>query len=69
MISKHIDEITADDIKSLITNSVRESKTLEYKQILPGGQDKDKKEFLADISSFANSSGGDIIYGIKEAKD
>ncbi|HTV48310.1 MAG TPA: ATP-binding protein [Phycisphaerae bacterium] len=28
-----------------------------------------KKEFLADVSSFANASGGDIIYGIKEAVD
>ncbi len=29
--------------------------------------DNDKKEFLSDISSFANTQGGDIIYGIKES--
>ncbi len=28
--------------------------------------DKDKGEFLADISSFANTSGGSLIFGIKE---
>jgi predicted HTH transcriptional regulator len=30
---------------------------------LPDLTDDAKKEFLADISSFANASGGDIIYG------
>lgn len=42
---------------------------LEYKEKLPEGTDSDKKEFLADVTSFANSSGGDIIYGIRDARD
>ncbi len=33
---------------------------------LPGGTDDAKREFLADVSSFANAAGGDIIYGVKE---
>lgn len=69
MIPKRIDQITSDDIQSLIDNGVRESKTIEYKQELPGNTEKDKKEFLADISSFANASGGTVIYGIIEARD
>jgi hypothetical protein len=69
MIKKQIDAISKSDIDELIANSVNESKTLEYKQELPGNSDKDKKEFLADVSSFANASGGDILYGVKAAVD
>ncbi len=69
MIGKSIDEITEEDMQSLIDNSVSEGKTIEYKQSLPSKSDSDKKEFLADISSFANASGGDLIYGIIEDRD
>jgi predicted HTH transcriptional regulator len=31
-----------------------------------GGSDRDRKEFLADVSAFANPSGGDIVIGIEE---
>jgi hypothetical protein len=68
MINKNIDDITELDLQALITNSVVEGKTIEYKQELVLVTDGDKKEFLADISSFANASGGDIIYGISENK-
>jgi hypothetical protein len=67
MIQKNFDDITKADIDFLVANKIREIKTLEYKEKLPGSQDSDKKEFLADISSIANASGGDIIYGVKEA--
>lgn len=66
MINKKINDITVDDINSLVENSVCESKTLDYKKELHIDSDSDKKEFLADISSFANSTGGDIIFGIEE---
>ncbi len=66
MIAKDITQITEADLQDLVDNSVSECKTIEYKQALPGDKDSDKKEFLADVSSFANASGGDIIYGIIE---
>jgi hypothetical protein len=47
---------------------VPESKTLDYKEQLPDNSDEHKKEFLADVSSFANADGGNLIYGIKEEK-
>jgi hypothetical protein len=50
----------------LVDNQVSEIKNIEYKQSLPGGTDSDKKEFLADVSSFANAAGGDLIFGIRE---
>lgn len=69
MIGKSIEKTTEQDLQGLIDNSVSERKTLDYKQSLPGNSDSDKKEFLADVSSFANASGGDLIYGIIEDKD
>ncbi len=67
MITKAIDRIEKADIDSLLTNSVAEGRTIEYKVILPGGKDEDKKEFLADVSSFANATGGDLLYGVSDA--
>lgn len=69
MISKAIDKILPEDITALVDNSVREERTLEFKRELPGTTDKAKKEFLADVSSFANATGGDLIYGIEEEED
>lgn len=69
MINKPFDLIDKSDIDSLIVNQVSESRTIDYKEELPGHTDHDKKEFLADISSFSNASGGDIIYGIQEKRD
>jgi len=66
MILKDLDSVTVKDLMELKENGVSESKTLEYKKELKLVTDQDKKEFLADVSSFTNTSGGDIIYGINE---
>ncbi len=63
---KPLESITEEDLKWLIENQFIEKKYLEYKRSLPSNRDSDKKEFLADITSFANTSGGDIIYGIAQ---
>jgi hypothetical protein len=68
MINKEIDKIAEKDLQGLVENAVGESKTIEYKRQLNINSDKDKKEFLADVSSFANASGGDLIFGIVESK-
>lgn len=67
MIPKTLNEIVEADLAAVITNAVVESKTIDYKRILPGNSDADKKEFLADASSFANTAGGDLIFGMEEA--
>lgn len=69
MINKRFELIDKSDIDSLIVNQVPESRTIDYKEELPGNTDNDKKEFLADVSSFANASGGDLLYGIQEQRD
>lgn len=65
-MEKPLESITEEDLKGLVENQVIEKKHLEYKRSLPSNRDSDKKEFLADIISFANTSGGDIIYGIAQ---
>jgi hypothetical protein len=66
MINKDIKLINEQDLKTLVENAVRERKDIDYKQELATDSDGDKKEFLADVSSFANAGGGDLIIGIVE---
>ena len=66
MIQRTFDAIALDDIQALIDNQVSESRTLEFKRDLPGGSNDDRKEFLADVTSFANAQGGDIVFGLTE---
>ena len=66
MIAPTLNQIDESAIEALKTNTVSESKTLEYKSQLPGGTDAEKKEFLADISAFANTREGDFVFGVEE---
>jgi len=66
MINKSLEQINKEDLERLIQNSVSEKKTIEYKIRLSLITEQEKGEFLADVSSFANTSGGDLIFGIKE---
>lgn len=65
MLHKEFDLISEEDIEYYISNEVNESKHLEFKEKLFIDKDREKKEFLADVSSFANASGGYLVYGIK----
>ena len=58
-----------DKIKSYIENKVEENLNLDYKAA-GSLQRNDKKtnEISKDVSAFANSDGGTIIYGIQEDK-
>jgi predicted HTH transcriptional regulator len=67
VILKPIDQITEADLSDLVTDGDSERKTLDYKQQLPDPDDAGKRELLADVSSFANTAGGDLIFGITES--
>ncbi len=69
MIGRNITFIAKADIDALVADAVQEGRTLDYKAQLPGNRDEDKREFLADVSSFANAAGGDIVFGVAEQKD
>ena len=68
MIQKPLTDIQLVDIESLVTNQVREMKTLDFKRDLPGPSDTEKVRFLANVSSFANTNGGDLIFGVEESE-
>ena len=64
-----LDQLTAAQLDSLVANGVSEGRQLDYKEELPISSDKDKHDFLGDVTAFANTVGGDIIYGVREARD
>jgi hypothetical protein len=70
VIPKSFDQVTREDIQNLVTEGRAERRTLEYKQSLPNlGLEQDKYEFLSDVASLANASGGDILFGVVDKRD
>jgi hypothetical protein len=68
MIDIPLTSITFADIDRFVQEKWPEGKTLDYKRDGYGGKDDDKKELLKDVSSFANTHGGDILIGVDEEK-
>ncbi|VBT21506.1 AlbA family DNA-binding domain-containing protein [Burkholderia pseudomallei] len=66
LLSIPLDKITEAELRNLIAMKVSESTHLDYKREPYGANDKAHSEFLADISSFANTLGGDIVIGMSE---
>ena len=81
ILSKPADQITAADIRSLVTSRAPEGDRLEYKRELPS-KAKDKRDpwmmgrqhigeyaknqILREVVSFANAYGGALVLGIEE---
>lgn len=68
MLYVPIERITEAELRTLVTEGKREDAQIEFKLMLPSGNDEGKKEFLKDVTAMANSQGGDIIYGIREER-
>jgi hypothetical protein len=73
MLNKNLEQIDLADLEQLVTDGVPEGKTIEYKREFyrldaPDNKDKVKQyeEMLKDISSFANTLGGDLIIGLQD---
>jgi predicted HTH transcriptional regulator len=66
MFETDIRDLKLEHMQELIENKVLEGKEIEYKRDKIGNKDNEKKEFLQDVSSFANSGTGYIILGIDE---
>ncbi|EKD57925.1 MAG: Divergent AAA protein [uncultured bacterium] len=65
MFNKPHEQLILEDVANLIVVGERESHHLDYKKEI-SNSDNDKKEFLKDVSSFANASGGTLILGVEE---
>lgn len=69
MIQRPLEQIVEADLQSLIAAARAEGVQLDFKRGLPGNTDEEKKEFLADASSFANKMGGDVVFGMDETRE
>ena len=69
LLGKPLQVVEEADILRLLENKVQESIILDYKRELPGTNDEARKEFLNDVSSFANEQGGVILFGLEEETD
>jgi hypothetical protein len=59
---------TKADLERLIADEVQESLTLDYKASQSLGRSNNQRnELTKDVSAFANSAGGQIVYGIEES--
>jgi Predicted transcriptional regulator containing an HTH domain and an uncharacterized domain shared with the mammalian protein Schlafen len=68
MINKPFDEIIYKDIVALKEEEIQEGKKIDYKLEIDLKKPGERKEFCADVTSFANTVGGQLIYGVKEEK-
>ena len=66
MFYKPLNEVDLNDLQLLVSNKVQEGTQLDYKLTEPEKNDDGKKEFLKDVSAFANTNGGYLIYGVEE---
>jgi predicted HTH transcriptional regulator len=58
---------TKSDLERLKNDDIQESVTLDYKDAAALGKTSPQRsELCKDVSAFANSAGGQIIYGIQE---
>ena len=66
MFGKALNDVGMQDIEIVVRDKIPESRTLDYKLELHPESDASNKEFLKDISAFANTVGGYLIYGVEE---
>jgi len=60
---------TADDLGHLIAHGIPESGSLEFKEALPLGAQKERLEALKDLTGMANGGGGTVLFGLREDRD
>jgi hypothetical protein len=64
-----LDRITAQDIQDLVDTKAVESASLDFKRAFSAKEEPDLlSDFCVDVAAFANAGGGDIVFGVKEAK-
>jgi hypothetical protein len=66
MIDKALDQITLDDLERLVRYGRSEGNTLDFKETFPAADHKGTRDFLADVTAFANADGGDLVIGMRE---
>jgi hypothetical protein len=65
MLLKTLSDVTFQDVQTLCEDCVLEGRFYDFKADAIGSADRDKREFLADVTAFANAAGGDLILGVR----
>ena len=65
-LPRNLSLTTAADIDALVAERAEEGPHLDLKRDLPGRDNQSRHELLADVSAFANSTGGDVVFGVDE---
>lgn len=59
--------MTEESLRTFLALSLPEGLYLDYKESLSGTSEKEtKREFLKDVTAFANAAGGHLLLGVKE---
>lgn len=66
LTGRPLSDFQEEHVNLLLADGVPEGKSIDYKVSLPGDTYDEKREFLADVSSFANTIGGCVAFGIRE---
>lgn len=61
-----VDKLTASDIHALPASQVAEAFDLDFKGVLYGNSDGQRRDLCGDVAALANTSGGVIILGVTE---
>jgi len=59
-----LEEVTEEDLQALLREQVPEGKEIDYKETVHADHGA-VREFLADLTSFANTAGGHLLVGMK----
>lgn len=67
--SRQAIELDERGLLAFLQFKIKEGLHLDYKADLSGNKKERYREFLKDVTAFANAQGGDILIGVKEPSD
>ncbi|HEY1697782.1 MAG TPA: ATP-binding protein [Polyangiaceae bacterium] len=69
MIPETLDGWTLEVVRRLVDQGVFETDRFDFKEMLPHSKDEEgKRRLRRDTAAFANSAGGFLVFGVKDAK-
>jgi len=69
MLPSGLDEVSVEDLQRLVKTGAPEKQEIEFKRQLDPQNKNHKEKFLAEVTSFANTTGGDLIIGVPDPED